>query len=373
LLDGDRAAETALSPDGQTVALTRVKDAVGREPVMYNIGPGLRPFSLADYGLNMPYAGSPSWSMDGTKLAWIAGAVDPQNGFDMTVVVLELNQHTSDSLHSFHVTQLDGNLWPPGITWSPNGDWAAYNRQENNQPVMFVWQLSSRTEFRVEGCHDFRFSPDGSWIACWNPQEADGNYRFYVLRPGETEKTLLLEGVTLAGLDSNYAGFTSAWRADSKAIAINPGDGQLWWAESGVWEARQLSENYNPPEGIVSWLKPIQVQPAPFRLEAVPTPLPVVQCPKAPPSRVSVQGIVRVSLSGNNLWLRNTPQVMEDNKVAKLSNGMVFQLVGGPVCAPRPMRQDDFLFWQASIPATGMTGWVAEGDLTEYYIEPVVD
>jgi Tol biopolymer transport system component len=375
LLDGDRAAEFALSPDGQTIALSRVKDTVGREPVLYRFGPGLQPFSLTDYGINMPYAGSPSWSPDGTKLAWIAGKDNPQNGFDLTVVVLDLNGHTMQSLHSFHIAQLDGNIWPTGITWNPKGDWAAYTFEEDNQPVLFVWQLASQTEFRVEGCRSFRWSPDGSWIACWNPQEADGRYRFYVLRPGETEKTLLLEGKgeAQAGIDSHFTSFTAIWSPDGKALAWTSGDKQLWWAESGVWEIKQLTENLAIQGGVVGWLKAIEGQSGPFRLEAAPTPLPLVLCPKAPPSRVSVQSIVRVALSGNNLWLRSTPQVNEDNKITKLSNDMVFQLIGGPVCAPRPGREDDFLFWQASIHASGMTGWVAEGDLTEYYIEPVVD
>lgn len=375
LLDDAKAAELALSPDGQTIALSRVRDTVGREPALYRFGPGLQPFSLIDYGVDMPYAGSPSWSPDGKKLAWIAGKGDPQNGFEFRVVVLDLIGHTSSRLHSFHIAQLDGNIWPSGITWSPRGDWAAYTFEENNQSVLFVWQLASQKEFRVEGCRDFHWSPDDSWIACWNPQERNSAYQFFVLRSGEIGKILLQEGVrsAQAGIDPLSAGFTASWSPDGKVLAFTPGDGRLWWAESGVWVAKQLPENFSTMGGMMNWLKLIPGQSGPFRIETVPTPPPSVPCPKAPTSRVFVQSIVRVALSRSNLWVRNTPQVNEDNKIAKLSYGTVFQLIGGPVCTPRPGRVDDFLFWQVNIPATGITGWVAEGDLTEYYIEPVMD
>ncbi len=52
--------------------------------------------------------------------------------------------------------------------------------------------------------------------------------------------------------------------------------------------------------------------------------------------------------------------------LSQLNPGMMFKILEGPVCA------DGFAFWRvehASIP--GGSGWTAEGDLAEYFLEPV--
>jgi hypothetical protein len=62
--------------------------------------------------------------------------------------------------------------------------------------------------------------------------------------------------------------------------------------------------------------------------------------------------------------VRSEPKVA-DNLIALLYPGAVVQVIGGPVCA------DGLVFWKVmndSIP--GGAGWTAEGDGTNYWLEP---
>ncbi len=50
--------------------------------------------------------------------------------------------------------------------------------------------------------------------------------------------------------------------------------------------------------------------------------------------------------------------------VTQLNDGDAFTIIGGPICA------NSYLWWQIKA-ASGVTGWVAEGDRKNYFIEPV--
>ncbi len=70
-------------------------------------------------------------------------------------------------------------------------------------------------------------------------------------------------------------------------------------------------------------------------------------------------------MPGSSTRVRSRPST-GGKVVSQLDPGMVFKLLEGPTCA------DGFVFWRvehASIP--GGSGWTAEGDLAEYFVEPV--
>jgi hypothetical protein len=63
--------------------------------------------------------------------------------------------------------------------------------------------------------------------------------------------------------------------------------------------------------------------------------------------------------------VRSRPSTVGDI-LSQLNSGMMFKILEGPVCA------DGFVYWRvehASIP--GGSGWTAEVDLAEYFVEPV--
>jgi len=103
--------------------------------------------------------------------------------------------------------------------------------------------------------------------------------------------------------------------------------------------------------------------------KAPPTDTPFV-CPGAPPPRVKVGDLARVTITnGLPLRVRETPVVNNTNVIAQIAEGTAFRITNGPECAPIPNTSDSFVFWEITIESTGLTGWVAEGDKSIYFIE----
>ncbi len=93
-----------------------------------------------------------------------------------------------------------------------------------------------------------------------------------------------------------------------------------------------------------------------------------VACPGAPPTRfaVGVQGTVSPTAPGTvstPLRVRNQPS-KTGQILLQLRDGAQFSVTGGPKCA------DGYLWWQIKTD-NNVTGWVAEGDTSGYYIDPV--
>ncbi len=84
-------------------------------------------------------------------------------------------------------------------------------------------------------------------------------------------------------------------------------------------------------------------------------------CDLAPSSQLSVGMSVRVST--DELNLRSSPE-LGPNIIEKYYTGATFQVVGGPECG------DGYRWWQVK---QFVTGWMADGESGEYYLEPVTD
>lgn len=88
-----------------------------------------------------------------------------------------------------------------------------------------------------------------------------------------------------------------------------------------------------------------------------------VFCPGAPPSQVFGGVIGRVTFTdGSPLNMRAEPTTGA-TILQVLAEGATFTVIGGPVCAA------NFTWWQISLPG-GTIGWVAEGTVDTYFIEP---
>lgn len=98
-----------------------------------------------------------------------------------------------------------------------------------------------------------------------------------------------------------------------------------------------------------------------------PTPVPVVEatrepvCKGAPVSRLIVQERGRVTNNGERLNIRAGAGT-RFRVIARMESGAIFEVIGGPECS------DGYTWYQ--VRHEDMEGWIAEGDLFEYYAEP---
>ncbi|HUF39610.1 MAG TPA: hypothetical protein VMN57_13885 [Anaerolineales bacterium] len=99
---------------------------------------------------------------------------------------------------------------------------------------------------------------------------------------------------------------------------------------------------------------------------------PVFSCPSAPVPRVAVGDTARVTFTdGLPLRIRSSPEVRNDNVVTQITEGATFTILGGPVCTAIPGSEGAYVFWEIELDTSGVSGWVAEGDDSAYYIEEV--
>lgn len=147
-------------------------------------------------------------------------------------------------------------------------------------------------------------------------------------------------------------------------------DGYLTRNTDGLFTAFDTSGNSSPvwqaPESghaIFLWATPLNSE---FKLQSVYIPLNltgIVHCPNTPTSIVAIGMNARVKqiTGGSSLRLRTTAG---GEYLLTMNAGTEFVVVSGPAC------QGDYTWWQVRL-QDGTQGWAAEGDFSDYYIEPV--
>jgi hypothetical protein len=87
-------------------------------------------------------------------------------------------------------------------------------------------------------------------------------------------------------------------------------------------------------------------------------------CDGAPKSRVAVGSVARITFTdGTPTRVRKQPEA-SSKILGRLAEGVQFSLIDGPRCS------DGFTWWRIQL-ANGTRGWVAEGNRSTYFIEPV--
>lgn len=104
----------------------------------------------------------------------------------------------------------------------------------------------------------------------------------------------------------------------------------------------------------------VAVQPSP-QPSSTPTQPLLTSCPGTPPIQLILQERGQVVDDNESLNLRGGPGT-DYNVLLRIESGEVFFVVGGPACA------DGYTWFQVKYDS--QTGWIAEGDLTEYYVVP---
>lgn len=93
-------------------------------------------------------------------------------------------------------------------------------------------------------------------------------------------------------------------------------------------------------------------------------------CPNTPPTRLRVGDYAYIVT--NDLLLRSEPRASDDTRIRTYdaTDPVSVMILEGPVCTEK------FVYWKVSIGIIGEgvpepeTGWMAEGDLREYFLEP---
>ena len=108
----------------------------------------------------------------------------------------------------------------------------------------------------------------------------------------------------------------------------------------------------------------------PYSAYASPTPRPPLEgfsCPNTPPTRL--RGGDAITVITDAVFLRSEPKVSDSNKLSRLLQypGVTIKVTDGPVC-------DKYVYWKVDVSTFGeggqtTSGWLAEGDLKEYYLE----
>ncbi len=141
--------------------------------------------------------------------------------------------------------------------------------------------------------------------------------------------------------------------------------GQTFWVEDGpecadninFWYIQGIDEDglwngwIGEGGGGTYWVEPYETGP--------------VECPGAPAPRLVPGDGGRITLSPplpSNV--RSSPTANEDNRIGQMQPGETFEVVSGPVCD----EDRGWRWWQ--IRNFNIEGWVAEGPIGEYWVEP---
>jgi hypothetical protein len=118
----------------------------------------------------------------------------------------------------------------------------------------------------------------------------------------------------------------------------------------------------NPGDTLVEYTAPSVVPTASSAIAATPVVVATpVTCPDSPEPRLSVGMKGRVTPGdANNIRTEPGGTVV----VGQIPAGEEFDVFGGPACSPKGLT-----FWQVGYGE--LTGWTAEGQGTEYWLEPV--
>lgn len=165
----------APSPDGNTIAFDTASAAW-----LYRLDTGKESFNVAAYGLEVPEdfkIGSPSWSPDGTKLAWwVGGSFAPSGEWNIALAVFDLETNDYEFIHRYQPLGGSGG-WKPPAVWSSDGEWLAFTTQgQGRVPNLVVMRIDGSQTIDLGSGAEPLWSPDSSKLIFLRPDPAGGTF-----------------------------------------------------------------------------------------------------------------------------------------------------------------------------------------------------
>ncbi len=358
-----------LSPDGKFIAYGSYDVQSFRSlGWLYSADAGVVQFDPKAYGADYPQVDNPSWSPDQKQIAW--GLMGKE--FDSAIGVFDLESKTANILHSYQqgITP-DMRPTPPAPVWNSDGQWLIVEINAQGKDGQNDVDQSGDWLFRADGSEKYKV--DGNFISL----SPDNNW---VLIIGRGADKLELRVSRLDGSDVSVLGEvddyvrSALWSPDGRTLAFVDAGQKIHFTETAVWDVYEATGiEASSDISLIDWVPPIQ---STFEsLTVLPTPTQSLvsdfSCPNAPPTRLQIGATGRVTYTdGSTIRLRSAPEA-GDNVIDQLPEGTEFEVIEGPVCTPRIDRTDAFVYWKVKVPLrNGISGWVAEGSFTAYFIEP---
>ena len=238
----DEFFEPAWSPDGGTIAYEESELLCAQHAGCFEYPEGVRAISPDGSGdrqlLPLP-ASDPSYSPDGTRIAW-----SEHRPFTLSRIHVSNADGTGDTV----LTQADpnnGEGQASGPSWSPDGTRIVFSRQADPYQNFEIYVMNAdgsnqtRLTFRTQDDEDPVWSPDGQRIA-WTY-----NRRLWVMNAdGSGQATLTPDSVS--GATPDWQPLVGPRRADYKNAS------HFCKAERGFLGEQQFKQKYGNHGGCVS-------------------------------------------------------------------------------------------------------------------------
>lgn len=282
---------------------------------------------------------APMWSPDGAQVIYYAyESVESQ---ETNIYTVDINSQAIQQL----TDTTTGNSNP---SWSPDGSQIVFTTRRDNSWYLYSMNADGSDQRSL-------FDPPISGISPrWSPTRDEliyastigGNFELYRINIDGSDKLRLTEN---SGENRN-----PSWSSDGNWIVFDStlsGNGDIYVIDRDGNHLTQVTFTTGD-EAAPTWNPFVSVSEA--FLERP-------QCEGFLPSRLKVGGQARVISQNESVNMRQSPSVAAPI-ITQLAYDSVLPILDGAVCA------DTLAWWEVEI--NGQTGWIAEGRLTEYWLEP---
>ena len=218
LTNNDFAGQPSWSPDGTRIAFTgrTTVDAPDHIYAMDADGNNPRNLTKQNPTNQLLVDWEPSWSPDGERIAFASG----RNAFRWCIYVMDADGSNQQRL-------TDNSGWDSSPSWSPDGERIAFvSHREGNKDIYVMdadgGNLRRRTRNLAHDLHP-SWSPDGKRIVFVSHR--DGNYEIYTMNAdGARQVRRLTKG---GSEDTDPAWFDPAFAVEIAPFAVGPAGKQF--------------------------------------------------------------------------------------------------------------------------------------------------
>jgi hypothetical protein len=296
----------------------------------------------------------PAWSPNGKTIAFVSDRRKVEGTF-----TLDLYTMRADGSGIKLLRECNGECHHP--EWSPDGKQIVY---QMGKDLFLIPAGGGKPEPLVQGGGVNQFpawSPDGEWIAFIRSVTYDSPTFIYLIRP---------DGTDLQAITGKFSGPRQlSWSSDSKYLAFENFPPKGISANIGI-QILELSTSV-----LTDWYFGYTPSWRPFDPAKIPSSEPT-SVPAASGSGTDcTEGWTRLQAGGQAVVAGSpgdTPNRVREKpdtnsrQIGSIKPRTALGLLEGPVCA------NGLVFWKVTSPEIpGGSGWTAEGDGKDYWLNPL--